>query len=116
MYTSGCPKNQNKCWYKIGSPPPLGSKKHVLKFRSLKIMVMAPASTGRDRRRRIVVIRIDQANKGICSSFIFLGRMFHKVEMKLIAPKMEEIPARCSLKIVKSTDRLLWNIILARGG
>ena len=21
MYTSGCPKNQNKCWYKIGLPP-----------------------------------------------------------------------------------------------
>ena len=25
MYTSGCPKNQNKCWYSIGSPPPAGS-------------------------------------------------------------------------------------------
>ena len=21
MYTSGWPKNQNKCWYKIGLPP-----------------------------------------------------------------------------------------------
>ena len=29
IYTSGCPKNQNKCWYRIGSPPPAGSKKVV---------------------------------------------------------------------------------------
>lgn len=25
IYTSGCPKNQNKCWYNIGSPPLAGS-------------------------------------------------------------------------------------------
>jgi len=25
MYTSGCPKNQKRCWYKIGSPPAAGS-------------------------------------------------------------------------------------------
>lgn len=25
IYTSGCPKNQNKCWYNIISPPPAGS-------------------------------------------------------------------------------------------
>lgn len=23
-YTSGCPKNQNKCWNRMGSPPPSG--------------------------------------------------------------------------------------------
>jgi hypothetical protein len=23
--TSGCPKNQKRCWNKIGSPPPAGS-------------------------------------------------------------------------------------------
>lgn len=33
IYTSGCPKNQNKCWYNMGSPPPAGSKKVVLKYR-----------------------------------------------------------------------------------
>ena len=25
IYTSGWPKNQNKCWYNTGSPPPAGS-------------------------------------------------------------------------------------------
>jgi hypothetical protein len=29
MYTSGCPKNQNRCWYRIWSPPPAGSKNDV---------------------------------------------------------------------------------------
>ena len=54
MYTSGCPKNQNKCWNRMGSPPPAGSKKELLKFRSVRIMVIPPASTGKDRRSRTV--------------------------------------------------------------
>jgi hypothetical protein len=65
MYTSGCPKNQNKCWYKIGSPPPAGSKNDVLKFRSVKSMVIAPAKTGKESKRRIAVTKIDQTNNGI---------------------------------------------------
>jgi hypothetical protein len=36
-----CPKNQNRCWYNIGSPPPAGSKKVVLKFLSVNNMVIA---------------------------------------------------------------------------
>ena len=60
IYTSGWPKNQNKCWYKTGSPPPAGSKKVVFKFRSVRSIVMPPASTGRDRRRRIAVTTTDQ--------------------------------------------------------
>ena len=38
--TSGCPKNQNKCWNKIGSPPPAASKKEVLKFLSVNTIVI----------------------------------------------------------------------------
>jgi len=59
MYTSGCPKNQNRCWYKIGSPPPAGSKNEVFKFRSVKSIVIAPANTGRDNNKRIAVITTD---------------------------------------------------------
>jgi len=33
--------------------------------------------------------------------------MFIMVVIKLIAPKIEEIPARCKEKMVKSTDVLL---------
>jgi len=38
------------------------------------------------------------------------------VVMKLIAPKIEEIPARCRLKIVKSTEAPEWDTLLDRGG
>jgi hypothetical protein len=65
IYTSGCPKNQNKCWYKIGSPPPAGSKKEVFRLRSVRSMVIAPAKTGRESSRRIAVKKTDQTNRGV---------------------------------------------------
>jgi len=34
----------------------------------------------------------------------------------LIAPKIEEIPAKCNEKIAKSTDLPAWAIFLAKGG
>lgn len=94
IYTSGCPKNQNKCWYRIGSPPPVGSKKEVLKFRSVSSMVIAPARTGSDNKRRIAVINTDHTNSGIESSLIEEDRMFMMVVIKLIAPRIEDAPAR----------------------
>jgi len=103
MYTSGWPKNQKRCWYKIGSPPPDGSKKVVLKLRSVRSIVMAPASTGRDSNNKMAVINTDQTNSGTESNVREEERIFMIVVIKLIAPKMEEIPARCRLKIAKST-------------
>jgi hypothetical protein len=93
MYTSGCPKNQNRCWYRIGSPPPVGSKKEVLKLRSVNNIVMAPAKTGRDKSSRAAVINTDQTNKGSCGIDTMEDRMLIMVDMKLIAPRIEEIPA-----------------------
>jgi len=46
MYTSGWPKNQKMCWYITGSPPPAALKNEVPKWRSVSVIVMAPASTG----------------------------------------------------------------------
>jgi hypothetical protein len=65
----------------------------VLKFRSVRSIVIAPANTGRDRRRRTAVMRTDQGNIGIRSRSIPKTRRFKRVEIKLIAPKIEEIPA-----------------------
>ena len=45
-------EDQKRCWYKMGSPPPAGSKKVVLKFLSVYNMVIAPANTGRDNESR----------------------------------------------------------------
>ncbi|KAF5297652.1 hypothetical protein FQA39_LY11983 [Lamprigera yunnana] len=93
-YRRGCPKNQNKCWYRIGSPPPTGSKNDEFKFRSVNNIVIAPASTGKDRRSRIAVITTAQTNKGIRSRVIPVTRILITVEIKLIAPKIDEIPAK----------------------
>jgi hypothetical protein len=56
--------------------------------------VIAPASTGKDRRRRIAVITTDHTNKGIRSKVIPFDRILTIVVMKFTAPKIEEIPAK----------------------
>lgn len=66
--------------------------------------MIAPARTGRERSSRIAVIRIAQASRGILSIDKFLWRILIIVEMKLIAPRMDDIPAMCREKIVKSID------------
>lgn len=104
MYTSGCPKNQNKCWYRIGSPPPAGSKNDVFRFRSVRSIVMAPASTGSDRSNRITVKNTAHVNKGIRSRRNPFVRILRTVEIKFTAPKIDEAPAKCSEKIAMSTD------------
>lgn len=65
IYTSGWPKNQKRCWYKMGSPPPAGSKNVVFKFRSVRSIVIPAAKTGRDNNRRTAVIRTAQTNRGV---------------------------------------------------
>lgn len=65
--------------------------------------MIAPARTGKESSNKIAVIKTDHTNRGICSIVIEGLRIFIIVEMKLIAPKIEEIPAKCREKIVKST-------------
>jgi len=103
MYTSGCPKNQKRCWYKIGSPPPAGSKNDVLKLRSVSSMVIAPARTGKESNNKIAVSKTDHTNRGITSIVIPSPFMLVMVVMKLADPKILETPARCREKIARST-------------
>lgn len=103
IYTSGCPKNQNKCWYKTGSPPPAGSKKAVLKLRSVNSIVIAPANTGNDNNNRKAVIKTAQTNKGVRLAVMPGKRIFVIVTIKLIAPRIDETPAKCNEKIAQST-------------
>ena len=104
MYTSGCPKNQNRCWYNTGSPPPFGSKNAVLKFRSVSNIVIAPANTGNERSRRNAVMKTAHTNKGVRCAVIPGARMFAIVTIKFMAPSIEETPAICRLKIARSTE------------
>jgi hypothetical protein len=67
-------------------------------------MVIAPAKTGKDKRSRTAVINTDHTNNGIESSVMEEVRIFMIVVIKLIAPKIEEAPAKCNLKMAKSTE------------
>merc|ERR1719420_1051324 len=90
--------------------------KEVFKFRSVNNIVIAPASTGRDRSSKIAVIKTAQGNKGIRSINIPNVRRLRIVVIKFTAPNKDEIPAKCKLKIVKSTEAPPWNINELRGG
>mgnify|MGYP003671749337 CR=1 FL=1 len=65
-------------------------------------MVIAPASTGSDSSSRKAVTSTDQANSGILCSVMPGARMFRIVVMKLMAPRIEDAPARCSDRMPKS--------------
>jgi hypothetical protein len=66
--------------------------------------VIAPASTGKERRSKMAVIKTDHTNKGIRSIVIPLDRILMVVVIKFTAPRMEDTPARCKEKIAKSTE------------
>lgn len=65
---------------------------------------MAPANTGRANRRRAAVINTDQTNRGVWSQVIPGVRILITVVMKLMAPRIEEAPAKWRLKIDRSTE------------
>ena len=69
---------------------------------------MAPANTGKDNSNKIAVINTDHTNKGICSIFMWGARILKIVEIKLMAPRIEEMPAIWREKIVRSTAGPLW--------
>ena len=88
----------------------------VLAFRSVRSIVIAPANTGRDNRRRNVVIKIDQTNKGSRSKDTPGVRIFITVVINFIDARIEEAPARWREKIARSTEPPAWAIPLERGG
>jgi hypothetical protein len=55
---------------------------------------MAPAKTGRAKRRRIAVNKTDQTNNGIWSHVIPGVRILITVVIKLMAPRIDEAPAK----------------------
>lgn len=117
IYTSGCPKNQNKCWYRTGFPPPAGSKNLVLKFRSVSSIVIAPASTGNLVINSTDVTMNAHNIKGNLPNLKFLlSRAQIIVDKKFTAPMIEEIPAKCREKIARSTLTPEWNVEVERGG
>ena len=78
--------------------------------------MIAPASTGSERRRRIAVTKIAQTKSGSLWRVIPGLRILSTVVIKFIAPSIEEIPDRCRLKIARSTEPPEWLCREERGG
>lgn len=76
-------------------PPPEGSKKDVLKLRSVSNMVIAPANTGKLVINRTAVTEIAHKRRGRRSkdaSLVVREQII--VVRKLILPRIDETPAR----------------------
>lgn len=88
----------------------------MFRFRSVSSIVIPAARTGNDRRRSTAVIRTDHTNRGVWYCDIAGGFILMIVVIKLIAPRMEDTPARCKEKIVRSTEAPACAIFPAKGG
>jgi hypothetical protein len=82
----------------------------------VRSIVIAPAKTGKERSKRIAVRNTDHTNNGVWSQVIPGVRILIIVVIKFTAPRIEEAPAKCKLKIDRSTDPPAWAIPAARGG
>jgi hypothetical protein len=77
---------------------------------------MAPASTGRLKSSSTAVTNIDQTNKFILKKYIPGALLFIIVTIKFMAPNKELTPAKCRLKIAKSTEGPLDAMAADKGG
>jgi len=88
----------------------------VLKFRSVNNIVIPPAKTGRLNKSKKAVIKTDQTNNGIVYIVKPGTLILNIVVIKFIAPRRDEIPAKCRLKIAKSTAPPECATMLLKGG
>ena len=86
--TSGCLRNQGKCWGNNKSPPLNGSREGRLECRSEIIIVITPADTGRLIINKTDVKNIDQQYRGKNRKELIIERLldFNKVTIELIDP------------------------------
>ena len=66
----------------------------MLKLRSVKSIVIAPANTGKDNNNKKTVTKIAHTNKGNLCIKSPGARILKIVTIKLIAPKIELVPER----------------------
>lgn len=88
----------------------------MLKFLSVKSIVIAPAKTGKLNNNKTAVINTAQTNRGRRWNVIPGARIFTIVVMKFIAPRIDDAPAKCKLKIARSIEPPEWKSIDASGG
>lgn len=77
---------------------------------------MAPARTGKDKSRRMAVRNTLHTNRGVWSQVMPEDRILVIVVIKFTAPRIDEAPAKCKLKIDKSTELPAWARLEESGG
>ena len=102
MYTSGWPKNQNRCWHRIGEPPAVGSKKCVPKRRSASSIISAPVRTGNASRTMKLVRNRFHVRIGIRNMVMPGARSMDTVVITLTAPSVPDVPVRMTEMIHRS--------------
>ena len=105
MYTSGWPKNQNRCWNSSGDPPAAGSKKWVPKRRSASSMISAPLRTGNATRIMKLVRNRFHVRIGMRNRVIPGARSMVMVVITLTAPSVPDVPVRMIETIHRSAPR-----------
>jgi hypothetical protein len=88
----------------------------VFKLRSVKSIVIAPANTGKDNNNKKAVIHTVQTNNGNLLRNIPRHLILYIVTIKLIAPAIDETPAKCNEKIAQSTEAPEWAKTPLNGG
>lgn len=78
--------------------------------------MIAPANTGKEATKRKAVSITAHTKRGIWCIPKPGARILKTVVIKLIEPKIEEIPAKCKLKIATSTAAEEWLWRLLKGG
>ena len=91
-YTSGCPKNQNKCWNNSGSPPAVKNVVPIVESNSKKNMPITNA--GRLTYSMNTLIRTDQVNRGILIHPTPFARIVNVVVTKLTPDNVEDAPSK----------------------
>lgn len=79
-------------------------------------MVIPAANTGKASKSSTAVIRTDQINRGVLYCVIGVDFILIQVVMKLIAPRIDETPAKCNEKITRSTEAPACARFAASGG
>ncbi len=101
MYTSGCPKNQNRCCHS-SAPPLAASNTTEPKRRSASSTSRDAARTGNAIRIRIDVNRVFHTKIGIRNIVMPGARIPMMVVMKLTAPRIVPKPASARPMIHRS--------------
>lgn len=88
----------------------------MFRFRSVNSIVIPAANTGRESSKSTAVISTDHTNSGVWYCEIAGGFILMMVVMKLIAPRIDDTPARCNEKMARSTEAPACARFPARGG